>query len=74
MRINVYAEELTEDAMIVDEMVCGRRFVGVRIWLKSPPELLDGNNDDRSAVTFWFKDRYEADRMLTAWQHALKQS
>lgn len=59
MRINVYAEELTDEVELVtknvtDEKFGTRTFYGVRVFLKSPPELhTDPVDDDRSAITFW---------------------
>lgn len=59
MRINVYAEELTEETEVVtkhvdDEQFGPRTFYGVRFYLKSPDELhADPEDDDRSAITLW---------------------
>lgn len=59
MRINVYAEELTDEVEIVtkdvtDERFGERTFYGLRVYLKSPPELhAHRDDDDRSAITFW---------------------
>lgn len=65
MRVNIYNEELTGEVSVVSKVAekTGIEYYGVRIWLKSPPELHvpnEGNNfadDDRSAVTLWFGDR-----------------
>lgn len=74
MRINVYTEELTERPDAVDskpmaeivtaEYISSRtgqpmKNYGVRIFLKSAPELhyIPGRDDDRSAVTFWCGDK-----------------
>lgn len=69
MRINVYTEELLKNEgpnapkaaeIVWAEYVSSRteekmRNWGVRIYLKSAPELhyIPGRDDDRSAVTFW---------------------
>ena len=54
MRINVYAEELTTDVCFITKDVDGRRFYGVRMFLKSAEELHHTfEDDDRSAITFW---------------------
>jgi hypothetical protein len=59
MRINVYAEELTEETELVtktvtDEKFGERTFYGVRMYLASPDELhSDPEDDDRSAITIW---------------------
>jgi hypothetical protein len=60
VRINVYAEETIYDESAVEivEKVAdtGARFVGVRFYLKSPPELHHrAGDDDRTAITFWIK-------------------
>lgn len=61
MRINVYAEELTDEIEITsktvtDEEFGERTFYGVRLFLKSPKELHHSDqDDDRSAITFWVK-------------------
>lgn len=65
MRINVYAEELTDEVEIVrkyvdDEEYGPRTFYGIRVYLKSPDVLHHSEaDDDRSAVTFfvpWTKE------------------
>lgn len=59
MRLNVYAEEITAETELVmkevtDEKFGTRTFYGVRVYLKSPPELhADPEDDDRSAITLW---------------------
>lgn len=61
MRINVYAEELTDEVELVtkhvDDAEFGpRTFYGLRFYLKSPPELHHSeDDDDRSAITLWVK-------------------
>jgi hypothetical protein len=59
MRINVYAEELTDEVELLtktvnDEKFGERTFYGVRLYLASPDVLHDDpEDDDRSAITFW---------------------
>lgn len=55
MRINVYAEELTQDVRVVAKKIeDGRTFYGVRLFLKSSEDLHHTpTDDDRSAITFW---------------------
>jgi len=54
MRINVYAEELTNDVVFISKQVDWRTFYGIRMFLKSPEALHHrADDDDRSAVTFW---------------------
>jgi hypothetical protein len=76
MRVNVYEEELTDDLTIVTaEPEPGKRFLGVRFYLKSSPALHNvATDDDRSAVTLWFGARQDAERFLTQALHTVKQS
>jgi hypothetical protein len=55
MRTNVYGEELTaEVAAVTTTADTGKQFWGLRLFLKSPPELhRTETDDDRSAVTIW---------------------
>jgi len=57
MRVNIYAEELPECRpleRVTKLSETGRRYYGVRLFLKSPKELHDRDgDDDRSAITFW---------------------
>lgn len=69
MRINVYAEELTDRVDLVVKEVEGERFTAVRFWLALPvttgsgpstlqvkgPFIHRPGDDDSSAVTFWGK-------------------
>lgn len=60
MRINIYEEELTDEVDIVSTTASntGITYYGTRFYLKSAPELHHTpEDDDRSAVTFWFGDR-----------------
>lgn len=67
MRVNVYTEELIDEADGKPfAEICKAEYVssrtgekmtnyGLRVFLRSPPELhyIPGRDDDRSAVTFW---------------------
>lgn len=66
MRINVYTEELPDGSVLPAAEIVTADYVssrtgkpmtnyGLRVYLKSPPELhyIPGRDDDRSAVTFW---------------------
>jgi hypothetical protein len=66
MRVNVYAEELTDNIEIHSKVIEGQEFTGLRIYLHLPVTLPDGTqaqgafmhhpgDDDSSAVTFWGK-------------------
>jgi hypothetical protein len=67
MRINVYTEELSDEAEIVTADYISSRTgqpmtnYGLRIYLKSALELhyIPGRDDDRSAVTFWCGSKRE---------------
>lgn len=56
--MNIYNEEITGEVLTTIKRAddTGRVFVGVRIMLASPPELHSTrDDDDRSAVTFWYE-------------------
>jgi hypothetical protein len=55
VRINVYAEELTQEVQIVRKTIeDGREFLAIRLFLKSSKDLHHTpTDDDRSAITFW---------------------
>lgn len=71
MRVNVYAEEMTDNIEIISKEIEGQKFTGLRIYLHLPvtrqnlitkePEQIQGpfmhhpGDDDSSAVTFWGK-------------------
>lgn len=71
MRINVYAEEMTERVEIVEKETPEGKFTGVRFYLELPvtvplpnggvashqgPFMHRPGDDDSSAVTFWGKN------------------
>lgn len=63
MRVNVYAEEITDRIKVVEETIDGQRFTGLRFYLELPvtvgekqyrgPFTHRPGDDDSSAVTFW---------------------
>lgn len=59
MRVNVYAEEITNRIQLVSTTAenTGRRFLGIRFYLESSDKLQPPKHpdDDSSAVTFWVK-------------------
>ena len=71
MRVNVYAEEMTNRVELVTKEIDGRTYTGVRFYLYLPADIPDPNtmkprhirgpfthhegDDDSSAVTFWGK-------------------
>jgi hypothetical protein len=65
MRVNVYAEELTDRVEIVSKEIDGHTYTGVRFYLELPvtkggeqitgPFIHHPGDDDSSAVTFWGK-------------------
>ena len=70
MRVNVYAEEMPRTPEV--DLIYKGSHVGVRVTLLSSPFLHHCNDDDdRSAVTFWGRERCLA--MATAIIEALKQ-
>ena len=66
MRINLYAEELcpadySKYGLLRKTADTGEVFFGLRVFLNSAPELhFTADDDDRSAVTFWFKSVADA--------------
>jgi hypothetical protein len=65
MRVNVYAEEMTDKIAIISKEIDGRKFTGIRFYLELPatvngeqhqgPFIHRPGDDDSSAVTFWGK-------------------
>lgn len=66
MRINVYAEEMTDRVEVITKEIDGRKFTAIRFYLELPVTLPNGQqakgpfmhrpgDDDSSAVTFWGK-------------------
>jgi len=69
MRVNVYAEEMTERIEIIKKLTDDGEFTGVRFYLELPvttptktgniitkgPFIHKEGDDDSSAVTFWGK-------------------
>lgn len=75
MRVNVYAEEMTERVELISKEVEGEKFLGVRFYLELPctipmpaggvtihkgPFIHRPGDDDSSAVTFWGKQDLRA--------------
>lgn len=71
MRVNVYAEEMTDRVEIIEKVIDENVFTGVRFYLELPvTQYMDGKghpqnisgpfihrpgDDDSAAVTFWGK-------------------
>lgn len=68
MRVNIYAEEMTDRIAIIVKTIDGQRFTGLRFYLELPvtigrpntqqirgPFIHRPGDDDSSAVTFWGK-------------------
>lgn len=65
MRVNVYAEELTDRVELIGKTIDGNEFIAVRFYLELPatvngiqhkaPFIHRPGDDDSSAVTFWGK-------------------
>ncbi len=70
MRMNVYHEELTRETEVVETTSKnGVKYYGFRIFLKSHPDLHHTEeDDDRSAVTFWFGDKTDCEYMASYWK------
>jgi len=65
MRVNIYAEEMTDKVEVVSKTIEGRTYTAVRFYLELPatvdgkqyqgPFMHRPGDDDSSAVTFWGK-------------------
>ena len=65
MRVNIYAEEITDQIEIISKEIDGSVYTGVRFYLHLPvthngeqvqgPFMHRPGDDDSSAVTFWGK-------------------
>jgi len=65
MRVNIYAEEMTDKVEIITKEADGRAYTGIRFYLELPatvngqqyqgPFMHRPGDDDSSAVTFWGK-------------------
>ena len=65
MRVNVYAEEMTDRVEVIAKEIEGQQFTGLRVYLELPatvggqqyrgPFMHRPGDDDSSAVTFWGK-------------------
>lgn len=73
MRVNVYAEEMTNRVEIITKEVDGVKFTGLRFYLELPvtiplphgghtthqgPFIPNPGDDDSAAVTFWGKSDF----------------
>ena len=65
MRVNIYAEEMTDKVELITKTIDGRKYTAIRFYLELPATV-DGKSyqgpfvhrpgdDDSSAVTFWGK-------------------
>ena len=70
MRVNIYAEELTEKVEVIEKVTPDGTFTGVRFWLELPvgsganivqgPFMHHPGDNDSAAVTFWGKQKLKA--------------
>ena len=75
MRINVYHEELTTEICFVEKYVSETKltYFGVRLFMRSAPELHHtSNDDDRTAITFWWGTKEAAVRYFELISLSLK--
>ena len=75
MRVNIYAEEITKDTVVLCKTVkpFGQSFYGCRLMLSSAQDLpIKEGEDARSAVTFWFKKEPVRDRFADSIVGALR--
>lgn len=72
MRVNVYAEEMTDRIEIIEKEIDGQKFEALRFYLYLPTTIHQGttmeqnvqgpfihreNDDDSAAVTFWSRGK-----------------
>jgi hypothetical protein len=70
MRVNIYAEEMTDRVEVISKEIEGRTFTGLRLYLELPvtvphaghsvrqvkgPFMHHPGDDDSAAITFWGK-------------------
>ncbi len=66
MRVNIYAEEMTDRVEVISKKIGGSTFTGIRFYLYLPTTGVNGEqhqgpfihsegDDDSSAITFWGK-------------------
>lgn len=65
MRVNIYAEELTDRVELIEKEIEGQAYTAIRFYLELPVTYKGSNiagpfmhrpgDDDSSAVTFWGK-------------------
>jgi hypothetical protein len=65
MRVNVYAEEMTQRVIVKDETVDGRPFIGVRFYLELPASFIEGRPAKET-------DTLQATQMQAPFFHRLK--
>ena len=68
MRINVYSQELTDEVVLIQKKSnTGRVYGAAQLILHSSPKLHHPpEDDDRSAVTFWFPRSADRNRAMAA--------
>lgn len=81
MRVNIYAEEITDRVHIIRKTTEAGSFVGLRFYLELPistlaaggyhtshrgPFIRQSGDDDSSAVTFWASDHAGLRKLLAA--------
>jgi len=65
MKVNIYAEEITNKVSFQRKVANGTTFYGVTFHLESSPVLHHSEgDDDSSSVTFWFKDNPTAELLM----------
>jgi 3-deoxy-D-arabino-heptulosonate 7-phosphate (DAHP) synthase len=65
MRVNIYAEEMTDKVEVISKEIEGQIFTGLRLYLELPatvdgkqyqgPFMHSPDDNDSAAVTFWGK-------------------
>lgn len=89
MRVDIFQEELGEGVEIIAQTSRnGKKFYGLRVWLKTCQSVLGigracahavvdpstPEDDDRSAVTFWYERKSDLDILISNMRGALAKS
>jgi len=71
MRVHVYNEEVTDRVQLTAKVANNVTFNGVQFFVDKPYQHTAGD-DDSSAVTFWFSDKYRRDLLRKAFTTAIE--
>lgn len=70
MRVNIYAEELTDRIQVIGKVINGRLYTGLRIWLALPTTIRKPTKSDRGLAVkgpFIHKPGDDDSSAITIW-------